>query len=342
MDAFVTVVAAQPRQRARSPERAFTQLRIQDLRRVASTDKVGALMAELKRAEADASSTAALVAALEAIGKVFMSLETLEETNAGIVVKRLSGHADGRVKELASTLYATWRADAKAAALRRAKRKSQEDAPAEGGKRRKSGASEGADDAIRRDAARDYMVADDADFEAEVAAWDEAAVRAAGKPSGGRTANPGAVLASSSSSSVMRRPGSNDSSSGSWPALARTAAAGPRMSLSSLLIPAAATAAAGSAAGAVGLPAGGIPVSALAFGGAAARPAPTPQLKLHAAPHSGAKAREGRVGGGAALTLVSPPPATGGAATSAGKGPAAASAALPQLQLHAGDRGKRG
>ena len=204
------IIPAKQRQREKSPEKIMTQLRIQDLRRVAPLDKVNTLLDVLK-------STGAAKDILDALGsleKIYMSLETLEETNAGILVKKLSKHTDPAVSALATKLYEQWRSDAKAAALRRAKRQSQEAAAAGGGKRRKSGAA--ADDGDPcRDASRDYMVAEEMDLEAEVAEWDQAAVSAAHKP-----AAPAKPSSSGHSSSSSRR-------------LSAPANLGPRPSLSS-------------------------------------------------------------------------------------------------------------
>jgi hypothetical protein len=189
MDAFVTVVPAQPRQRAPSPPRAMTQLLISDLRKVApvetATRAVDALRAALDAPPAE------LLAALEAVGRFYFSLELLEDTGAGVLVHRLRAHADGGVAARAEGLYAQWRADAKAAVLRREKRRSKEGADADGKAKKKSrtpgagGSSSAAADGIdrdaddARDARRDFMVAPELDLAREVEEWEAASAHAA-------------------------------------------------------------------------------------------------------------------------------------------------------------------
>lgn len=349
MDAFVTVVPAQPRQRAPSPPRALTQLLISDLRKVAPVETATRAVQAL-RAALDAPP-AELLAALEAVGRYYFSLELLEETGAGVLVHRLRTHADGGVAAKAEGLYAQWRADAKAAVLRREKRRSKEGGGADGGgggkkKARTSagsgsssaaaatadGIDRGADDA--RDTRRDFMVAPELDLAREVEEWEAASAHAAWRkphhaPSSAAVATDdgaGAAAASSCSSAAaaptsapLRLARASSSSSGS------SGADGRRQSAPGLL-PVSALPNRPLQRPASAAPTGSSSSTGAAGGGGSSSSAPRRQSlpiaasgrpTLHASPAAAAATSSSSSSSSAGLTLL----------------PAAAAPAYPALQL---------
>lgn len=122
MDAFVTRVPKEPRLR-KEPEkpRQYQQMRIQDMRRVVSVDKVHSLNAQLQLL-VDSTNDEAIAKLLRQLQRLFVPLETLEETSVGKTVFRFRSHPSSDIVALADGLYRKWKQDAKDALLRRQRR----------------------------------------------------------------------------------------------------------------------------------------------------------------------------------------------------------------------------
>jgi hypothetical protein len=199
MDRWVVTTAAVPRPRPPAADaRPLVQARIQDMRRVSPVDTVKAAVEALRLG--DEGQPAQLLRLLAAVDAHFMSLDLLEETGAGVVVNRLRRHGAPEVAARAEALYTRWRAEAKAAQLRKLKRQSSGGgggggggAPAAGAKRPRGASArepiDGDGDAAR-DAARDFILAPEDDIEAEINEWQEASATAAVAAAGARAAAP--------------------------------------------------------------------------------------------------------------------------------------------------------
>ena len=169
MDAFVTRTAPTEKRvkKIQKQDPVLTQLRIEDMRRIANLDTIRTRCKTLQ----SAVEIHDIIAALKKLEKCLISLEILEESGIGRVIFRLSKHANHDVAGLATTLYLKWRDDAKSQHVQR-KRKAES---VVGSTTRKDGAK-----ASRGDG---FMVKPLVDIEAEMGEWEAlAAVAKRRKP----------------------------------------------------------------------------------------------------------------------------------------------------------------